>query len=255
MFQTSSPAPSPVSAIQQSPQARQPSEFTKMFQAAPAPPSQIQTPPSAEGSGPDEFTRMFQAVPPPAQQPQKKEPVRADPMQQPTPGDFDKLFNAPPAPSTPASHPAFRDPFGSQRKPGSPQPTEPDGFTKMFGTPSPAPAGLPQAPVPQPSPPAPVMGTYTAMFSAPGTAAPQAPVQSPAAPQGQPPATGGEFTRAFPRAGAGPPQSVLVKPAGQSAPKQSPRKTPSHSNLVPLYVILGVLLTALVIVVSVMAFR
>jgi hypothetical protein len=183
-------------------------------------------------------------------------------MQHGSPSDFDKFFNAPPVPSTPTAHPAFKDPFGSGQPAGGQQSGQPGEFTRMFGVPTippQSPQGVPHAPPPQAPPPQPVMGTYTKMFST--LPQQQSPAPPPPPPQGGPPPMpsqpqgGSEFTRMF-QVGGQPeaPQSVLVKPTSQ--PNAQPARRPAKkSSNVPLFVLLGVVLLAIVIVVVVLALR
>lgn len=233
LFYTSRSKPAPGDSGRTS----EPSEFTKNFQGAADPPV---------ASGPGEFTRMFQ--PPPSTTPSP------GPVPQAAPADFDKLFNPAPTPSGPGAHPAFKDPFGANRSPGAYQSGSAGEYTQMFGTPvasGPAPnVPTPSAvtPPPSPAPRQPEMGTYTKMFS---TNPVEHPTERPDAPQQRP---ANPLTSAFPvTPGGGMPQSVLVNPAGRETRKPVARKP--RSNAFVLYIVLGILLVALVIVVVVLAFR
>lgn len=254
-FQGAGKPASSSSAVQPPETAPSAGEFSRFFERdsspPPSPPSAVRMPaaPPADppvASGPGEFTRMFQ--PPPSATPSP------GPVPQAAPADFDKLFNPAPTPSGPGAHPAFKDPFGANRSPGAYQSESAGEYTQMFGTPvasGPAPnVPTPSAVTPPPAPAArqPEMGTYTKMFS---TNPVEHPTERPDAPQQRP---ANPLTSAFPvTPGGGMPQSVLVNPAGRETRKPVARKP--RSNAFVLYIVLGILLVALVIVVVVLAFR
>lgn len=256
-------APAP-SAKTPPPGAKEPGEFTRMFQApagyakpAPAAPAPSAAP-AATKSGPGEFTRFFQTPSPAGPMPQSPA------VQQPL---------APQATGRPSFNPVseFTRTFGKGTDAPAPPPPvapqqEPGEFTRMFHSPvaagSPAgtagpPASQPpsSAPPPPAAPPlSPAMGGATRGFSIPTPA--------PAVPQ----ATGpGEYTRQFsapaqltfgqtsptPSAPVLPPQAFAPPAMAQPAmPNMAPAPAPARKSNLPLILgIVGIVVVAALLIV------
>jgi hypothetical protein len=272
------PAPPPVPPAS-APPAKQPGEFTRMFQA-PAVPSRdvpkadvpkpdVPKPdvPKPNAPPPGEFTRMFQA---PAAAPG---PLPAPLPTTTGPADFERLFE----PSSPAGpmprSPVVQQPLAPQA-PGHSGPNKVGEFTRMFGK-----VDVPAAPPPPAATPAKEPGEFTRMFQAPPgttptpppTAQQPTPIAQPLPPAPSPslaspgafskPAGPGEYTRQF----SAPAQMTLGQTAASPTPmtpsapppfgtpppmSASPAQTAPRKNNLPLIIgIAGIVLLAVLIVV------
>ena len=228
------PLPQPVASGEED------EEFARMFGTQAKTPA----PQVSEQSGPGEFTRMFQAqAKTPAQQPDpektrlfqapepKPEP-KPDPKREPS--EFTRFFNSPLAPSQEKQQPFGTRASAPPQTPPQPPQNRAGEFTQMFGNPK-----APQGP---PPPPLGSAGTATGAFATPGRATPP-PLKS------AHPAPPSEFTQMM-SAGSAAMPTLGQKPAGQNAPPLPPPSVGAKKSNAPLFIALGAVLLAVVLVVA-----
>ena len=132
--------------------SRVPGEFTRMFQAPPTPPERPFITPDRTPRTPEppnvhacEFTRMFEtATAPAAPTPSMPAPPAAKPAGA---WRIHPIFSDPQQSSTPAAHPAYKDPFAKAQEPTAPE-SGVGEFTRMFGTPAVSANPLPHTSIP-----------------------------------------------------------------------------------------------------------
>ena len=252
--QTPPPSPSAV-------EAEAPGEFTRLFQAGaqparpaggqiptgqPRPPAPMSS--SASQQGPGEFTQLIQGY-----QPQKsgrtpsalEPPEPAVPPPTPTPdeakpGEFTMLFQRPSDPTAPPPSAAGSQPVVQTPQTGSQSP-EGDEFMRMFELPSGGAGAPPQGARQAPLPAAPQPAEGRAVPAVPMAPQPQ-PYQIPA-PQFQQPGVPSPF--AIPPQPVMPPMQPMAVP-GPVAPQVGPPKTGKNKFLVPVIILGGLFLIALV---------
>ena len=274
----SQPLPPPVQPTEQ----KGPGEFTLLFRPSPEetrspgtpiPPSSprptvpLSSSRSPQGAG--ELTQLLQGyqpgksapTPPVLDRPGPVVPPPPPQVDEAKPGDFTMIFQRPSEPVTPVP-PAAPLPPAVQTPPAAPQPPEPDEYMRMFELPSGGAGASPQGPPPAATQPAagrampaiPVVSVSPPM--APSMPYVQPPVvPSPMVPQPQPyQIPPPQFQQAaVPPAFAMTPQPVMPQmqpmavPA-PAAPQAAPPKTGKSKFLVPLIILGGLFVIAVVVI-------
>ncbi len=249
-------------------------EFTQLFGVGPQPTqptgppiptSSPQTPvpfssPSSR-QGPGELTQMFQgyqpkkseSIPPLLERPEPVVQAPPSKAEKAKPGEFTLIFQQPSEPTPPPS-PVAPSPAVAQTPPPAPQSPEPDEYMRLFELPSGG-AGAPPPRTPQAAPPAapqPAAGRAAPVIPTASVSPPMAPsapyVQTPVAPQPPPyqaPAPPSPF--AMPSQPAMPQMQPIPAPA-PVAPQAAPPKTGASKFLVPLIILGGLFLVAVVLI-------
>ena len=258
-----------------------PGEFTRRFHSGPQPtgpagppiPTSSPRPPvpmssSSSQQGPGELAQLIQGY-----QPQKSGPTppvleRPEPVVPPPPptadkakpGEFTMIFQRPSEPTTPPPSAALSPPV-VQTPPTAPQSPEADEYMRMFELPGGGagapPQGAPQAPPPAvPQPAAGRAAPVIPMVSVSPPVAPSMPyVQPPVVPQPQPyqiPAP--QFQQpAVPSPFVTPPQPVMPQMQPMAvpvpvAPQVAPPQSGKSKFLVPLIILGGLFLIAVVLI-------
>jgi len=269
--------PPPPSAVE----SEGPGEFTRMFHAGPQPtrpagPSIPTSSPrplvplsgSSSQQGPGELTQLIQGYQPQKSGPtlpvvQRPEPVAPPPppaADKAKPGAFTLIFQRPSEPTTPPP-PAVLSPPVVQTPPTAPQSPEEDEYMRMFELPGGGagapPQGAPQAP--PPAVPQPAAGRAAPVIPMVSVSPPMAPsmpyVQPPVVPQPQPyqiPAP--QFQQpAVPSPFVTPPQPVMPQMQPMAvpvpvAPQVAPPQSGKSKFLVPLIILGGLFLIAVVLI-------
>jgi len=263
-----------------------PGEFTQLFHAGPGatPPARPAITPGSpkppipsssfpKQQGPGEFTQLIQGYqlgkgagePAPFKQPGAVVPPPK--VEGAKPGAFTQIFQHPSDLATPP--PAAPAPAGAPTPPAAPQPSEPDEYMRMFELPGggagATPQGAPQAPPPAAASPSAgrampaIPGVYVSPPVAPSMPYVQPPVVSPpvvsqpqpfqmASPQFQPPAVQSPYVVApqpvMPQMPQMQPMAVPVPAAPQAGPPQAGK----GKFLVPLLILGGLFLVAVVVI-------
>ena len=264
-----------------------PGEFTQLFHASPEPartgvppilPSSprptVPLPGSSSPQSPGELTQLLQGyqpgrsapTPPVLERPEPAAPPLPPKVDEAEPGAFTMIFRQPPeptpAPAVPPSPPAVQTP------PAAPQPHEPDEYMRMFELPSGNAAAAPPQGAPQgPPPAAPQPAAGRAVPAIP--VAPVSPPMVPGMPYVQPPAVPSpmvpqpqqyqipppQFQQpAAPPAFAMPPQPVMPQMQPMAVPAPAPpQAAPPQSGkgkfIVPLIILGGLFVIAVVVIV------
>lgn len=238
-----------------------PGEFTRLFQAGPQPArpagGQIPTSPlrppapmssSASAEAPGEFTQLIQGYQPQKSGPtpsvlEQPEPVAPPPPSAPDeakPGEFTMLFQRPSELTAPPPAAAPSAPVG--QAPGvAPQSPEADEYMRMFEVPGGGAGATPQGARQAPPPAAPQPAAGRAVPALPMAPQPQ-PYQIPA-PQFQQPGVPSPF--AMPPQPVVPPMQPIALP-GPVAPQVGPPKTGKGKFLVPVIILGGLFLIAVI---------
>jgi len=261
-----------------------PGEFTLMFRpgpqatrsggpplppSSPRPTAPLSSSPSQQGPG--ELTQLFQGYQPGKSSPTPPVLDRPEPVVLPSPpkveeakpGEFTQIFRRPSDLVTPP--PAPLAPPAVQTPPPAPQAPEPDEYMRMFELPSGGAGAAPQGPPPAAAPPGAgrampaIPGVYVSPPVAPSMPYVQPPVVSPpvvpqpqpfqmSSPQFQPPAVQSPYVVA--------PQPVMPQ-MPQMQPIQVPMPAPPQATapqagkgkfLVPLLILGGLFVVAVVVV-------
>ena len=263
-----------------------PGEFTLLFHPSPEAPRTAGSailptsprptaplPSPSTQQSPGELTQLLQGYQPGKSAPappvlERPEPVAAPPpskVDEAQPGTFTMLFRQPPEVTPP---PAMAPPPQAlQTPPASPQPAEPDEYMRMFELPSGGAGASPQSTPQGSSPAAPQPAARGAMPAIP--TAPVSPPMAPGMPYVQPPAVPTPMVPQpqpyqisppqlqqppTPPAFAAPPQPVLpqVQPVAVPVPARPhavPPKTGKGKVLVPLLILGGLFVIAVVVIV------
>jgi len=258
-----------------------PGEFTQLFHGGPQPsrPAGPAIPTSSprpsvplsshsSQQGPGELTQLIQGYKPQKSGPTLPVPERPEPVVPPPPpaadkakpGAFTLIFQQPSEPTTPPP-PAAPSPPVVQTPPTAPPSPEPDEYMRMFELPGGGagapPQGAPQAPTPAAPQPAAgrAMPVVPGVYVSPPVAPSMPYVQPPMVPQPQPyqiPAPQLQQP-AVPSAYVTPPKPVMpqVQPMAVPvpvAPQAAPPKTGKSKFLVPLIILGGLFLIAVVVI-------